>query len=133
MKIQKIVSLLSVVVLGTAMVSFAQSSEKKASVTVKEPVVIGDVTLQRGKYEVKEFSSGDQHFVEFSQVSWEDAPAWTDADMGTIFEPKLVDMPVAQASVTVEALDTPADRTELMASNNHAILKIRGEKEEFIF
>jgi hypothetical protein len=132
MKIQKVVGLLSIVVLGTAMVSFARNSEKTISVTVKEPIVIGDVTLQRGKYEVREFNSGSQHFVEFSRLSWQDVA--TDAgDMGYVSEPTLVNEPVAQANATVEALDAPADRTELMASNNHAILKIRGEKEEYIF
>jgi hypothetical protein len=114
------------------MVSFAQASEKTTSVTVTAPIVVGDVTLQSGKYEVKEFNSGSQHFVEFSRLSWQDVP--TDAgDMGYVPEPTLVNEPVAQANATVEALDAPADRTELMASNNHAILKIRGEKEEFIF
>ena len=98
-----------------------------------EAELTGLVTLPPGKYEVKEFNSANQHFVEFLRLSWQDVQVDAGTGMESVSQPQLMETPVAQLDCAVELLTAPAGHTELVVSDGHTMLKIRGQKLEYVF
>ena len=102
---------------------------KKGTLNITVATEIGGVTLEPGEYEVKQVNSKNGPILRFAHYTF-DPDALGESSSEYVWEV------VAEVRVTVQPLDSAAERTRLVVdSNRHKAigLKIRGNSVDYLF
>lgn len=73
MRFVKLAAVLTVIMLGTSVLSMAERNKFGVSdvqkVTFNDPIKVGDVLLPKGEYKVQHTMEGENHIMVFTQIS----------------------------------------------------------------
>jgi hypothetical protein len=103
---------------------------KTGNLTIPEPTIIGNVTLQPGEYEVKHVNDRTGHYVEFARMT--KAEARSPYYYNLTYNREIV----ARLNCSLEPLHAKVKQTALLASAEKGQptgLEIRGENVKHVF
>lgn len=107
----------------------AQKPSKKVDITIRQPVKVGDLNLEPGRYMIQHFYEEGGHYMHFTELAPESPHA-----TGNVGSRKYV----GKAKCTLEPLATKATQTAVYFNEKGGVqrlekIEVAGESEAHVF